>query len=100
MKHTIVPVRTYFLVLLALLALTATTTWVAYIDLGELNIVVAVTIAVVKALLVILIFMHVKQSSNLTKLFVGVGFFWLLILIALTFSDYASRGWLPSSPWM
>lgn len=100
MKHHVVPVRTYFFVFLALLVLTATTTGVAYIDLGEFNIVVAITIAVIKALLVVMIFMHVKQSTSLTKLIVAAGVFWMVILIALTFSDYVSRGWLGPSPWM
>ena len=67
----------------------------AYADLGALNTPVALTIAVLKALLVILFFMHVKDSPRLTWLVVASGFVWLGIMIALTLSDYLSRGWLP-----
>ena len=67
---------------------------VAYLDLGLWRIVLAVTIAAVKALLVILYFMHARYSSRLIWLFAGVGFAWLGIMIVLTMSDYLSRGWL------
>jgi cytochrome c oxidase subunit 4 len=100
MKHEIVPIRTYILVWAALIVLTFTTAGVAEIDLGEFNIVVAITIAVIKMLLVVTIFMHVKQADNLTRLFVAAGFFWFLILIVFFSSDYISRGWLPvGKPW-
>ena len=36
--------------------------------------------------------MHAKYSSRLTKLFVGMSFFFLMILFALTLTDYLSRG--------
>jgi cytochrome c oxidase subunit 4 len=94
MSLHVVPARVYALVFLALLALTATTVYAAFIDLGPLNNVVALAIAMVKTLLVVLFFMHVRYSTRLTALTVAAGFFWLLILIAITMSDYASRGWL------
>jgi cytochrome c oxidase subunit IV len=75
----------------ALLVLTVITVGVAYLDLGIANDLVALAIAVGKALLVILFFMHVKESSRLTKLTVVAGFFWLAILIGITLSDYLSR---------
>jgi cytochrome c oxidase subunit 4 len=99
MIHRIVPVRVYALVFLALIALTITTTEVAQIDLGKFNFVVALTIAVIKAVLVILFFMHVKGASAMTKLFVGAGFFWMAILIVFVLSDYFSRGWTPAGAW-
>ena len=52
----------------------------------------ALTIAVVKMLLVILFFMHVRYSSRLTWIFVAAGFIWLLIMLDLTLSDYLTRG--------
>jgi cytochrome c oxidase subunit 4 len=60
-----------------------------------LNVVAAMTIAVTKAVLIILYFMHVLYSSRLSWVWVGAGFFWLVIMFALTFSDYLTRGWLP-----
>ena len=91
----IVPVRYYVFVFVALLILTATTTAVAFVDLGPGNTIVALVIAFVKATLVALIFMHLKWSPRLTRLAVVGGLFWLAILLALTFSDFATRGWLP-----
>ncbi|SRR6266704_4091709 len=90
----VVPVRTYLLVFLALLLLTATTTFAAFVDLGPLNNVIALGIAALKATLVVLFFMHVRYSPRLIPLVVTAGLFWLLILIVLTLTDYAARGWL------
>ena len=78
------------------MVLTAITVTVAFINLGALNFPVALAIAILKATLVILFFMHVKYSSQLTKLICGAAFFFLLILFALTMSDYLSRGWFVS----
>jgi cytochrome c oxidase subunit 4 len=78
----------------ALIALTAATVWVATFDLGPMNVIVALTIACMKALLVILFFMHVRYSTKLTWVYVAAGFFWFLILVAFTVADYQSRSWL------
>ena len=99
MSHPVVPIKVYVGVFAALIALTITTVAVSKIELGEYNFVVAMTIAVVKALLVILFFMHVKQSSAMTKLFVVAGFFWMAILFAFTLGDYFSRAWVPRVKW-
>jgi cytochrome c oxidase subunit IV len=95
--HTehIVPRRTFYAVFAVLILLTVLTTGVAFVDLGPFNTVAALTIAVLKMLLVALFFMHVKYSGLLTKVVVGGGLFWLLILIGLTMQDYLTRGWLP-----
>jgi cytochrome c oxidase subunit 4 len=73
------------------MVLTCATWAIAFINLGIFNPVVALTIAVIKAVLVILFFMHVRYSSQLTKVTVAAGFFWLMILITLSLSDYLSR---------
>ncbi len=99
MNHPVAPVRTYVLVFLGLAALTVTTVAVARLDLGEFNFIAAITIAVTKAVLVILFFMHIKGSSAMTKVFVGAGFVWLAILLVFILSDYLSRGWLPRPLW-
>ena len=91
-KH-VLSIKLYAVIFIALVALTLTTTGVAFINLGgSLNVIVALTIAVVKALLVILFFMHVRYSDRLTWIFVGAGFFWLAIMMALTLSDFLTRG--------
>jgi cytochrome c oxidase subunit 4 len=83
--------RVYVAVFLLLLVLTGLTVWVAYYDLGILSTWIAMTIAVTKGLLVVLYFMHVRYSSRLTWVVAGAGFLWLIILIALTLSDYRTR---------
>jgi cytochrome c oxidase subunit IV len=71
---------------------------VAFFDLGGgINTAIALTIAVGKALLVILFFMHVRYSDRLTWVFAGAGFFWLLILIGGTMSDVITRQQIPST---
>jgi cytochrome c oxidase subunit 4 len=84
----------YFAVFAALLGLTAVTVAVAFVDLGALNTVVAMTIAVVKGLLVMLFFMHLRGSEKLVWLYAAAGFAWLAVLILLTMSDIVSRAWL------
>lgn len=86
--------KTYFAVWIALLAGTALTVVAARIDLRPFNAAVALTIATIKATLVALFFMHVKGSSErLTKLVVISALFFLLILLGLSMSDYATRSW-------
>ena len=81
------------------MVLTVVTVWVASVELGWLNTPVALAIAVTKATLVVLYFMHVRYSTRLTWVVVVSGFFWLGILFVLTLSDYLSRGWLnPPGP--
>ena len=91
MSVHIVPRKTYFAVFAALLVLTGTTVFFATINFGRMNDVVAMTVAVTKMMLVLLFFMHVRYSSRLTKIVVISGFFWLAILIVLTFADYFTR---------
>jgi cytochrome c oxidase subunit 4 len=93
--HPITPVRTYVLIWLTLTILTFVTFYVSTINLGALNIVVALGIAFTKMMLVIWFFMHVRTDNPLTKLFVFAGFFWMAILLALTLGDYFSRSWMP-----
>jgi cytochrome c oxidase subunit 4 len=92
-EHHIVGPKVYGLILLALLALTALTTGIAFVNLGVFSPVIALGIAVIKATLVILFFMHVKYSSRLVKLTVAAGFFTFLILVFMSLLDYVSRAW-------
>jgi cytochrome c oxidase subunit 4 len=94
MTRHIVSAKTYLLIFFALIALTITTTEVARIDLGRFNAVVALSIAVLKALLVVLVFMHMLHTNHRTKVLAGAGILWLVILISLTLSDVLTRGWL------
>ncbi len=96
MSEHVVSVRVYFGIFFVLMALTALTVSAAMIDLGRLNIVVAMTIAVIKATLVLLYFMHLRYSPRLTWLVVGVAFAWLTVLIGLTMVDPLTRMWLRS----
>ena len=86
------PTPKLYLLIFGLLAFFTCATWaIAFVDLGIFNPIVALVIACTKAVLVILFFMHVRYSDRLTMVTVGCGFFWLLILITLSLSDYLSR---------
>jgi cytochrome c oxidase subunit 4 len=88
-----VSMRTYFIVFATLMFLTALTVFMAFVHLGRLNDVVALTIAVTKATVVLLYFMHLRHSPVLTRITVVAGVLWLLMLIGLTMSDVLTRGW-------
>lgn len=87
----VLPLRTYFSIAALLFILLAVTVAVALVDLGPFNIVVALVVAILKAVLVILYFMHVKFSSRLTWLFASSGVLWLLILFSFVLSDFLTR---------
>ena len=93
MAEHIVPKRVYYTVFAILMLCTLLTVAIASVDLGVFNTVAALTIAVVKATLVVLYFMHVKYSTRLTWAVVVGSVFWLGILLVLTMSDYLTRGW-------
>ena len=96
MSNRVVPVSTYVAVFVALLILTGTTCWISYINLGRLNAFVAVTIAVVKATMVALFFMHLRYSIRLAPFMAAASLFWLSIMLVLTLSDYLTRTWVAS----
>jgi cytochrome c oxidase subunit 4 len=93
MAEHIVPPRTYVVSYLILVTMTLVTAGVAFIDLGLLNPVAALTIAVFKALVVVVFFMHARYSPKLIWIVGGAAVFWLGILLTLTLSDYLTRGW-------
>ena len=95
MSVHIVSIKVYLGVFLVLLVGTGLTAWVAFFNFpGPLNAIVALTIAVIKATLVVLYFMHMRYSARLIWLVFAAALFWLAILFALTFSDYSTRAWL------
>src|SRR5437588_5107802 len=98
--HTehVLPKRVYYVVFGILMLCTYLTVQIAFFDLGTMNTVAALTIAVLKATLVVLFFMHVKYSSRLTWAVVLGSVFWLGILLTLTLGDYLTRPWLISGP--
>jgi cytochrome c oxidase subunit 4 len=95
MPGHIVPKKLYILVFAALIVLTGLTTGVAFINLGKWNTVAALAIAVCKASLVVLFFMHLRWGSNLLRIVVVSSLLWLAILIGLTLSDVFTRDWTP-----
>jgi len=100
-EHHTVPVKFYFGVFFLLMALTGLTVYAASINLEEywppLNAIVAMTIAVIKATAVVLIFMHARWSSRLTQVIIVSGIFWLIIMLTLTLTDYHTRSaWPPT----
>src|SRR5579872_2474650 len=90
--HIVSP-KIYVTIWLILLCLTGLTVWAAFQNFGVGNPIIALTIAVTKATLVVLFFMHVKYSPRMIALVIGAGLFFLSILMVLTCSDYISRAW-------
>lgn len=100
MSEHIVPVKTYVGIWIILMCLTALTTGVAYIDMREWNTVVALLIAVVKMMLVVLFFMHIKYASGLTRVLIIGGFFWLGLMLTFSLADELTRHWeYTPAPW-
>lgn len=91
MSAHISSIKLYFSIFLALMLGTALTVAAAYVDMGALNNVVAMGIAIAKATLVVLFFMHVRYSSRLTSMIVVSAVLFLLILFGMTMVDYFSR---------
>jgi cytochrome c oxidase subunit 4 len=89
----VTPMWIYIAVFLALAVGTLLTWWVSTIDLGLMNTPIALLIATIKAVLVILFFMHVIHSTRLTWVVVIASFLWLAVLFVLTFADYLTRLW-------
>ena len=97
MSEHVTPTRTYLNVFFGLMLLTGLTTAVSFLDFGAFNDVLAMSIASAKAILVVLIFMHVKSSTPLIKIFAAAGFLWLLIFFVLILTDYEAR--IPVEGW-
>src|SRR5262245_6036941 len=98
MSGHIAPKGMYFAIFFALMILTVVTYLVTFLDLHQFNLVVALAIAITKASLVILFFMHVKWSPKIIKVSVGMSFFFLLIMLMMVMSDYLSRPRLDGMP--
>lgn len=96
MSEHIVSPKIYAVIFLALMVFTLLTVFAALQDFGQMNIVIALVIATIKATLVILFFMHGKYSARRTKLVIVAGFFWLAIMLGLTLADYTTRHPEPS----
>ncbi len=93
MSDHIVPKPVYYVIFGLLMLFTYVTVQVAFIDLGPWNTIVALAVAVTKATLVVLYFMHVRYSTRLTWAVVLGSLFWFGILMVLTFGDYLTRAW-------
>lgn len=94
MAEHVVEKKVYYIVFASLLVLLAITWGISFVHFGFFNIIVALTIAVIKMLLVMLYFMHLRWSSHLAWAIAASGFIWLALLFLLIFSDYLTRGWL------
>ena len=92
-EHAHPSVRTFVTVWVSLLVLTGLTVFAASLELGPFNAIVALTIATIKALLVLLFFMELRYTTAMTKIIVVAAIFFWMLLAGLTLSDYLTRGW-------
>jgi len=90
----------YLIVLVVLMLLTILTVGLSFVPSSGLTRVVAgQAIAIVKASLVVLFFMHALRSAAQVRAVIAVAVFWVVVvLLALTFSDYLTRGMIPNLP--
>jgi cytochrome c oxidase subunit 4 len=92
-QHHPTSTTTYFLVFGALLVLTAATVWASTWKVGGWHTPIALAIAVTKATLIVLFFMHALESGRLVHLIIVSAVLWLAILIGLAWTDYSTRGY-------
>src|SRR4051794_1261087 len=88
--------RPYLIVYVLLIAGLAATVGVAYMQLGSLTIAIALLIAFAKAALVVIYFMHARDSPALNWIAIASGLVWLSILLSFVMVDYSSRNWIPT----
>src|SRR3954451_21627268 len=94
MEHShVLPKRVYYTIFGILMLCTYLTVQNAFFDLGALNTIATLTIAIFKATIVVLFFMHVKYTTRLRWLVIIGSIFWLGILLTLTMGDYLTRAW-------
>jgi cytochrome c oxidase subunit 4 len=91
MGHHVTPIRTYVLIFVGLLVLTGVTIYTALSPIGNLHMPVAMSIAILKAALVVLFFMHALTSGKLTWIVIMASLFMLGVLLLMTMSDYTTR---------
>ena len=92
MENVVQP-KVYVRTCLALLGLLTLTWAIGYIDLGPFNLIIALGIAITKAILIALFFMEIHYHTGITRIFAGAGLVWLALLFLLSFSDYLTRHW-------
>lgn len=92
MSEHVAEIKTYVYVFIALMVLLLVTIGASFINLGLMNWVVALTIAVIKAGIVVLFFMHIRWGTHLSWMIASLGVVWFLIMVVLTLSDYLARG--------
>jgi cytochrome c oxidase subunit 4 len=92
-SHHVVSWKVYVGIFLALVALTVITVWVAGHDFGDFNLVVALGVAITKATLVVLYFMHARYSERLTHVVIVSSLVFFAILVFLLLTDYVTRPW-------
>jgi cytochrome c oxidase subunit 4 len=93
MSEHVVSWKVYVSVFLALCVLTVITVQVAGHDFGPFNLIVALGVAITKASLVVLYFMHARYSPKLTGVVIASSIAFFVILLFLTLTDYLSRPW-------
>lgn len=100
-SHHIIEPYVYYRVFAILVVLFIATVAVAFFDLSKMlnwppaNLVVALAIAMCKAAVIVMYFMHVKYASRLTQVFAVSAMLWLMLMFAFTFADYFTRSWSP-----
>ncbi|HEY7390449.1 MAG TPA: hypothetical protein VH640_18170 [Bryobacteraceae bacterium] len=95
MTEPILSFKSYFLAYVAMMGLLLLNVLLAFINMGWVNMFVALVIATMQAALLALVLMHGLFEKVLVRLVIGGSLLWFMILVTLTFADYITRGWVP-----
>lgn len=85
--------RTYLAVFVMLVVLLVLSVLATTIEHGAWNLIAGLMIAIVKATLIVLIFMNARHANATTRAYVLAGFVWLVILLVIIMTDYGTRSW-------
>ena len=83
--------RTYLIAWLGLLLLLGLSAGQAYLKLGFASNFIPLGLAILQAAIIAIVFMKLNAGPSLKWIFAGAGFFWLMVLIGLSATDYFTR---------
>jgi cytochrome c oxidase subunit 4 len=95
MREPTLSSRAYVLAYLALMGLLLANVLIGMVNLGWVNMFIAVTIAAIQGGIIALVLMHGLFEKRLIRIVMGGALLWFMILVTLTMTDYITRNWLP-----
>ncbi|HEX7361348.1 MAG TPA: hypothetical protein VF283_12730 [Bryobacteraceae bacterium] len=95
MKEPDISIKQYVLAYVALLVLMLINVGIAFMNLGWVNMFIALVIGVMQVAILVFVLMQAYLEKTVIHIVMGAAVLWFLILVTLTFADYITRNWLP-----